>query len=116
MRDTKQMDFHIKPFRHVLFLSKYVVNALVTLALLWISENKSGMSMGKFNPFIHSVFVLQTLANSADRVLSGFLIIAFLFTLLKRIPIQNKIKMKKYNRHPLNENWTRPIDKVGIVH
>ena len=27
-----------------------------------------------------------------------------------------KEKGKKYTRHPLNEKWTRPIDKDGKVH
>ena len=30
--------------------------------------------------------------------------------------IKNKIRMKRYTRHPLNEKWTRPIKKDEIVH
>ena len=29
------------------------------------------------------------------------------------ISIRNKIKMKKYTRHPLNEKWTCPVNKDG---
>ena len=32
------------------------------------------------------------------------------------ISIKNKIEMKKYTRCPLNEKWTHPINKDGIVH
>ena len=36
--------------------------------------------------------------------------------LLTGIAIENKIKMLKYTRYLLNEKWTRPINKDGIVH
>ena len=36
--------------------------------------------------------------------------------LLIGIYIQNKMKMKKYTRHPLNWKWTCPIDKDERVH
>ena len=30
--------------------------------------------------------------------------------------IKNRIKIKKHTRNPLNEKWTRPLNKDGIVH
>ena len=39
-----------------------------------------------------------------------------LYCLHTGISIENKIKMKKYTSHPLNEKWTHPINKDGMVH
>ena len=39
-----------------------------------------------------------------------------LHCLLTGISIRNKIKMKRYTRHPLNWKWTRPVDIDGRVH
>ena len=39
-----------------------------------------------------------------------------LHCLLTGIAIKNMLRMKNDTRHPLNEKWTRPIDKGGKVH
>ena len=65
-----------------------------------------------FNPFVPSAPYLeprQTVQTQIRCVWSESTLFA------NRFLLKIKKKWKKYTRHPLNETWTHPINKDGIV-